>query len=62
MNIGTQVVSNEHPNSLGTVTRVTEQGVTIEWITPPSEQLPFGHAIFEYWPNIDFPQLAVITR
>lgn len=58
--LGAKVASTEHPKSVGTVVRVTEDGATIEFTTPRSERLPFGHIIAEFWPVADYSQLVVL--
>jgi hypothetical protein len=45
--IGQSVISEEHPNAIGVIRRVTETGVAIEFQTPSSLNLPFGHAIIK---------------
>jgi hypothetical protein len=50
MKVGTLVTSIEHPKAIGEVIRINDAGVTVQFITPASESLPFGHIITEFWP------------
>jgi hypothetical protein len=51
--IHTLVTSPEHPCSVGEILRVTEDGLTIQWVTAQSDQLPLGHVITEFWETAD---------
>jgi hypothetical protein len=58
--VGTLVKSAEHPHSIGVVMRQMKDGHAIEWRTPPSSLLPYGHIITEFWPFSDTSTLEVI--
>lgn len=54
LTVGSTVLTPEHPKSIGKVIRVNEHGdVTVEFSTPVSEALPFGHVGIEFWPVSD---------
>ena len=57
--VGQYVLSAEHPNSVGFIERITPSGeLVIEWVTPKSDQLPFGHINRELWASEDFHLLT----
>lgn len=61
--VGAFVVSVEHPKSVGQVTRVNENGdLTIEWRTPVSSTLPYGHIGLEFWPYPDTHSLEIVNK
>ena len=60
-NLDDIVTSTEHPNSIGKVIRIADDNLTIEWTTPPNENLPFGHIITEWWPKGDHHLLVNIS-
>ena len=52
--VGDVVLSIEHKKAIGEILRINENGaLTIQWTTPRSETLPFGHRIIEFWPVED---------
>lgn len=52
--VGDLVLSSEHKKAIGEVLRVNkDDALTIQWTTPRSETLPFGHQIIEFWPVED---------
>lgn len=63
LKIGQLVLSVEHPNGVGEVTRINEKGdATIRFTTPPSKRLPFGHVADEFWPVADQRFLTNVTK
>lgn len=59
LTVDSLVLSSEHPNSVGKVLRVNQSGdLTIEWNTPPSSTLPYGHINTEFWPASDVHMLT----
>ena len=61
LQVGQKVASSEHPNAIGTVIRVNANGdATIEFESPRSESLPFGHIITEFWTVADQSGLTIV--
>lgn len=61
LEIGTKVFTTEHPNSVGEVIRINETGdATIQFVTPASPAMPYGHIGTEFWPVADQSQLRVV--
>ena len=58
---GNQVLSLEHPKAVGTVLAELPDGLKIEFQTPPSVTLPYGHIIVEFWPTADVEQLILAS-
>jgi hypothetical protein len=59
--IGSMVFTTEHPKSIGQVMRSNEAGdLFIEFRTPRSESLLYGHIITEFWPVSDQHLLSLI--
>ena len=55
------VISTEHMKSRGIVLSVAANGdAKIQFITPPSSKLPYGHSIIEFWPTADQSALEVL--
>lgn len=62
LTVGSKVLSTEHPKAVGEVIRINEAGnATIQFTTPPSESLPFGHIITEFWPAADLDKLILAS-
>lgn len=60
--VGEKVLSLEHSKAIGTVVREMPAGLVIEFTTPASENLPFGHIATEFWPESDLEQLILATE
>lgn len=60
--VGDKVLSAEHPKATGTVIAELSDGLTIEFVTPRSAALPYGHIITEFWPVADIEQLILATE
>jgi hypothetical protein len=61
LTLGQKVFSPEHENAAGTVIRIHENGdASIEFVTPSSHVLPYGHIITEFWPLADQKELVIL--
>lgn len=62
LKVGDKVKSSEHKlETVGTVIRVSENGdATIQFETPVSRSLPYGHIINEFWPVLDQSELTTL--
>ena len=61
LKVGNHVLSIEHESAVGDVIRVDSNGdAVIQFTTPPSANLPYGHIGTEFWPLADQLSLMIL--